>query len=394
MNIKQFKTTCILTVLFLIILGVWRWSVTEKRISDKASISVEATKAFSTNELSNIKPVSEQEFRAKIRDGYDRLPPLHVKGRALDCEGVPLAGVKIQISWSTAGFLIGKPRDNSRFSWVMSDKNGEWTFDLDKPDMAGINDAKLEGYVFERGKSTLKDLVAISAQARGRNVEAVVYMRRKKEEVVLLRSPYLGGSAEILRSERGHPVHNYMDILKGTEYIIERETFYEDVQIDAYLDTSNKCWAISFHAPKAEDGILLMDEALYEAPLDGYKRVCLLTIPIQEANNCKETYLYLRSRKPAVYSRIFVEIEVMDRKDELGGQQLTMRKKSMTNPFGERNLEYGERLKEYTFAWDEMVHEAKKAIQSGTLPKKPENLEAYLEEREKAIRKAKNIPMR
>jgi hypothetical protein len=322
------------------------------------------------------------------------IKPLLLKGLAVDSVGVPLSGVKIQIAWSTAGFLIGKPRDNSRFSWVTSDKNGEWAFDLPKPDMAGINDAKMEGYAFERGKSTLKDLGAISAQAQGGDVKAVVYMRRKKEEMVLLRSPYLGGSAEFLRTEKGHPVRNYMDILKGTEYTIEKETFYEDIQVDAHLDTSNKCWIISFHTQKDEDGILLRNEALYEAPLDGYKRAFILTIPIQEANNYKEAYLYLRSRMPAVYSRIFVEIEVMDREEKLGGQQLTMRKYSITNPYGERSLELGERFKEYTFAWDEMVHEAKKAIQSGTLPKKPENLEAYLEEREKAIRKAKNIPMR
>jgi hypothetical protein len=67
----------------------------------------------------------------------------------------------------------------------------------------------------------------------------------------------------------------------------------------------------------------------------------------------------------------------------------------VTNPYGERSFEYPKVLEEkYSFAEDEMKNEAKKAIQSGTLPKKPENLEAYLEEREKAIRKAKNIPMR
>ncbi|MEI7946966.1 MAG: hypothetical protein WCJ02_09725 [bacterium] len=394
MKNKQSKMMLPLIMATLVVLGFTFWPTTKNMTNEKARRIVAKERALVTNELSSIKPVSEEEFRAKMRDAYTRIKPLHVYGKAVDSDGHPLAGVEIKISWTTAGFLTGLPREHNQYKWVTSGEKGEWTFDVSKPAMVGIDDAKKEGYALERSKSTLNELMAIRARTQKDDVEAIVCMRKKKEEVFLLKSPKNGYGDTFLQCEHGDSVKKFIDILKNVEYTIEKEPLYEDIQVEAHLDASNKCWVISFNAPKGDDDLLVSDELFYEAPEEDYRKEIVLNIPIVQRTFSKEKYLYLRSRNPAVYSRIYMEIEIMERDEKYGGQQLVMRKQSFTNPYGERSLENGERFEKYTFARDELVHDAKKAIQSGSLPKKPENLEAYLEEREKAIRKAKNIPMR
>jgi hypothetical protein len=324
--------------------------------------------------------------------GYLNIKPLHIEGKCVDTAGNPLPGVEVLIRWRTAETLIGIPEKHNQHLWVMSDGKGEWRFQIGKPSLAGVYDAKKEGYAFEKSKSTMDELMRVRSKNNTDSVEVVVCMRKKKEEVWLLSSPNHGEGEILLKAKMGQPARATLDILDKVIYTSEKQKKHEDVQVDARFDASNQVWVISFLAAEGTDAIFVSDDKLYEAPESAYSKMVEMRMPPDLKYHDKETFLYVRSRSPVVYSRIEFKMSVIS--CENNEQELSIVKQSFTNPYGERSLENGEKFEQYTFATEELVREAKKAIQSGTLPKKPENLEAHLEEREKAIRKAKNIPMR
>ena len=337
---------------------------------------------------------TEDDFRRILKEAYNRIKPLYMQGKCVDTYGRLLPGVEVLIRWSTAETMLGLPEKHNQHRWITSDSTGEWRFEIHKPSLAGVYEAKKDGYAFEKSKSTMDELMRVRSKNNTDSVDVVVCMRKKKEEVWLLSSPNHGHGEILLTTKMGKPARASIDIFDKVIYTIEKQVPREDVQVEACFDASNKVWVISFLAAEGTDTLLVSDEKLYEAPESGYAKKAEIRMPADLKCQDKEAFIYLQSRSPAVYSRINLKVWVGSGDEKYGGQELSIQKQSFTNPYGERSLENGERFEKYTFARDELVQEAKKAIQSGTLPKKPENLEAYLEEREKVIRKAKNIPMR
>lgn len=320
------------------------------------------------------------------------IKPLLLKGLAVDSVGVPLSGVKIQIAWSTAGFLIGLPDDHNKTSWVTSDKKGEWTFRIAKPGQVSIRTAVKEGYAFDRLHSSMSDLAGLAERQKLAVFPATVVMRKKLEEVLLLgyKGEYDIGNL-YLRTVKGKSAQVNVDILN--EYENRKKPEYIDLQISTCFDPTNACWTLVFRAPDGLGGLVNTNELLFEAPEAGYVPEVVFKTGIKDNSPEDKNYLYLKSRKQGLYTRVLYHYDSSD--DPQYGLVFRVFLGIVTNPYGERTFEYPKVLEtKYSFAEDEMIEDAKKAIQSGTLPKKPENLEAYLEEREKAIRKAKNIPMR
>lgn len=386
--------------LFFIIIGIAVIAIIclilarqQKKDVDKKK-DKECKSQINTNFEYKIKSTAEDDFRRVVKEAYNRINPLYIQGKCVDTEGIALPGVEVLIRWRTAEALLGLPEKHNQHKWITSDSKGEWRFEIGKPRLAGIYDAKKEGYAFERSKSTMDELVRVRAQNNTDRVDVAVCMRKKQEEVFLLKSPDHGHGEILLTTKMGQPARASIDILDKVIYTIEKQEPREDVQVEACFDATNKVWVISFLAAEGTDTFLVSDEKLYEAPESGYAKKAEIRMPADLKCQDKEAFIYLQSRSPAVYSRINLKVWVGSGDEKYGGQELSIQKQSFTNPYGERSLENGERFEKYTFARDELVQEAKKAIQSGTLPKKPENLDAYLEEREKAIRKAKNIPMR
>jgi len=103
---------------------------------------------------------------------------------------------------------------------------------------------------------------------------------------------------------------------------------------------------------------------LYEAPQTGYIPQATVIVTNQE-QGC---YLYLKSRTPAVYSRIFFNHRYNNR----GDLSLRLYCKAWVNPYGERSLEYDDSLETSWRVVDELKNEAKAAIRANKLPPKPD----------------------
>lgn len=387
MNKKNIATiACLMFIIIMLLLIFW---FLNKDIAEKDKV------ADDSDVLQKIVLADAQTGKEETniyRDAYDRLQPLHIRGMAVDSDGRPLEGVAIQISWSTAGFLIGLPDDHNKTSWVTSGKKGEWTFTLDKPDQMSIRTAQKEGYAFDPLHSTRSDMVGQAEQRKLKEFPATVVMRKRLEEVLLLgyKGEYDIGNL-YLRTVQGKSKQVSVDVL--AEYENRKKLEYTDLQISASFDPTNACWTLTFRAPDGHGGLVNRNELLFEAPEAGYAPEVVFKTAIKDRSPEDKNYLYLKSRQQGLYTRVMYTYDSSD--DPQYGLVFRVFLGMVTNPYGERSFEYPKVLEtKYSFAEDEMKNDAKKAIQSGSLPKKPENLEAYLEEREKVIRKAKNIPMR
>lgn len=323
--------------------------------------------------------------------GFLNIKPLHIHGLAVDSEGTPLAGVKIQISWSTAWFLIGLPYDHNRTSWVTSDKNGEWTFTLEKPDQMSIRTAQKEGYAFDPLRGTRSDIVGQAAQRKLKEFPATVVMRKKKEEALLIgyRGQYDRGDL-YLETVQGKSKQVSVDIL--AEYENRKKPEYTDLQISACFDPTNACWTLTFRAPDGHGGLVNRNELLFEAPVGGYVPEVIFKIAIKDRSTEDKNYLYLKSREQGLYTRVLYRYDSWD--DPQYGLVFRVYLGTVTNPYGERSLEDAQELRRFTFARDELLQEAKKAIELGTLPKKPEKLAKHMEERDKILEEAWRKPNR
>jgi hypothetical protein len=323
--------------------------------------------------------------------GYLNIKPLHINGKAVDSGGHPLPGVAIQISWSTAKFLIGLPYDHNQTSWVTSDKKGEWTFKLEKPDQMSIRTAQKEGYAFDPLHSTRSDMVGQAAQRKLQEFPATVVMRKKKEESLLIgyRGQYDRGDL-YLETVQGKSKQVVVDILAGYEN--RKKPEYTDLQVSANFDPTNACWTLIVRAPDGHGGLVNRNELLFEAPEAGYAPEVVFKTAIKDNSPEDKNYIYLKSRKQGLYTRVLYHYDSWD--DPQYGLVFRVYLGMSTNPYGERSFEDAQELRKYTFARDELIQEAKKAIQSGTLPKKPENLAKHMEERDKILEEAWRNPRR
>jgi len=395
MNNGHKKAIFMIAVLTLIALSSFLWPKQGGDLKEEMTATKQVADVVATNSIRKTTETSkEEEFTTKVRETYNRIKPLKVLGKTVDTAGCPVPGVEVQIRWETADFLIGLAREHNQHIWLISNGQGKWIFDIQKPSRAFVADARKKGYVFEKNRSTFGDVAYIRKTNKTEVVEAVVCMRKKKEEVLLLKSPGNGHGDTLLRSKTGEASQSFIDILHGVGGSEEKTVSYADVLSETRLDKTNTCWVISFRTPQGEDGIQVSNEKLYEAPESGYEKNAVLRIPSALRYQSKEAFLYLRSRPLGVYSRIELKINAAGGEGEEGRQELLIEKQSLTNPYGERSLEDAEELRKFTFARDELIQEAKKAIESGTLPMKPENLAKHMEERDKILEDAWRNPRR
>lgn len=135
-----------------------------------------------------------------------------------------------------------------------------------------------------------------------------------------------------------------------------------DIQIKATFDTNDATWAVVLSPGNTNGGILVSEQLLYEAPDTGYQPE--YTFTPEDRKPVKAKYVYLKSRDPAIYTRLEIE-HINANKDffRLNG-------KSGTNPYGERNLEQATDLPyEVT---KQLTDEAKASFRQNKRPVKPD----------------------
>ena len=127
-----------------------------------------------------------------------------------------------------------------------------------------------------------------------------------------------------------------------------------DIQAIAIFNPGAGDWEIAISSGDIHGGVIVTDELLYEAPLDGYKYSCSISSSLftKKFSHCINAsgsdlhgrdlggvYIYIRSRNPSIYSRIKFSRIQSDREwiSLIGAGYVT-------NPYGDRNLELADKI--------------------------------------------------
>ena len=148
-----------------------------------------------------------------------------------------------------------------------------------------------------------------------------------------------------------------------------------DLEVTATFDAKSSTWKLTLRPGQAGGGILASEELLYEAPEAGYAAEYVF-VAEGDKRLPRAKYLYLRSREPAIYTRVDIAAVVV------APDFVRLRFNSVTNPYGDRNLE-GEPDLLYEVAGP-LTDAARAALREKKLPPKPDLPKLIKEAKEKA----------
>ena len=294
----------------------------------------------------------------KMKEIFERMPPVQIFGRVVDVEGNPVPGAEVILSWQQATKLIGKLDLHPHYSTILSDKDGSWTFSVEKPHRAYVSDVRKEGYY------SYKDIKADSArnvieQRTTQDNPVLTVLRKKGEETFLIRRE----GPRPIRADSPHSQTNSLDLMQERPDKL-KDGGYTDIRVAVSWQPASNKWTVTYSAPNASDGLIAGTNLLYEAPQKGYQQEIVLSDPPWPR------YVYLRSRTPSIFSRL--NLEYFPWKGADTNQVFSINYKAWVNPFGDRNFEYDERVKKNWRVEDELTEEAKTAIKAGKRFPKPD----------------------
>jgi len=307
-----------------------------------------------------------QARRAEFKNIFDRLKPMHIYGKVIDQNKNAVTGAEVKIGWESADFLMGNP-DPGHVSWVTSDAVGAWEFRVEKPHRVFVLDARKLGYGYVFTQESDINLVECKTT---KNNPIIVQLRKQGEMTFLMHHE----GARPIRVVSPHCQTNSFDILAEKLNKLNAKD-YEDIQIALVYDQMSNAWSITCAATNRTDGIVAETNLLYEAPQEGYQKQIVFN------DVAWPRYLYLRSRNPAIYSRIELEYFVWKGGDT--NQVLSINYQTWVNPYGERNLEYDADLNQEWRLADRLTEEAKAAHLKGKRPVKPDLPKLVKEAKEK-----------
>jgi len=147
-----------------------------------------------------------------------------------------------------------------------------------------------------------------------------------------------------------------------------------DLQVKATFNTNDATWTVVLSPGDTNGGIIVSEQLLYEAPDTGYQPE--YTFTPEDRRPMKARYVYLRSRDPAIFTRLEIE-HINANKDffRLSG-------KSVTNPYGERNLEQATDLPYEVMK--QLTDDVKTSFRQNKRPLKPDLPKLIKEAKDKA----------
>ena len=294
-------------------------------------------------------------------------------GKVIDQEGAPVAGASVSISMPTQKTVEGPEDPRARI--LSTDSNGCFEVSrgaLGMTELKGIylnfNRIIKNGYeecgfppdlsTFSFSQSNAKRFVADPSNP-------VVYRMRKKGECAfLLEEPYWQLRLPLAPSNQ----------TRGYDFI-QREAIQEvdapagdeadlicDLRAKVAPHANGAAWQVVLSPGNATGGILVSDQLLHEAPEQGYQPEGILSWP--GLGQAATKYVYLKSRDPAIYTRLAIGYI------NANGDSFLLDGKTLTNPYGDRNLEPMEGLP-YAVT-KQLTDEARTAFQQNKRPAKPD----------------------
>ena len=327
-----------------------------------------------------LKNCNTNEERERLIQEWRALPPRNeFFGQVVDMQGNPIPDATVNLSWHTL-FIRGVSKTASLKETLKTDKNGCF-----KKKCSYVG--SFYAYVSKDGyEEVLADRPGDFLDHPWHSEEnpVITVLRKRGPLTFLIVSPSSGQWTDVIFGSDGtNSVSRPFDLLAWDSSRKWRDsaTTNADLRIDAVFDVTEQCWNVTYSITNWPGGIVLSDEILYEAPAEGYVPRVSVTCT---TNGSFRKYLYVKSRTPAVYSRVLFGHRMNFKDVPLAfGMGCT----AWVNPYGERGLEYDERIDSAFFLTDILRKEALEAFAAGRYPEKPKDMGKLAEEtRERVLR--------
>lgn len=311
---------------------------------------------------------SEDKQMERIKEDMKRRDiGIRFYGKVLDQDDRPVEGAEITLQITQFNPLIRGWLTSVKEIHVKTDLQGCFLVDNENGRSLYVKDVQREGYEFSL-KQNPDRLYEYSGSSRSfasvKNNPAVFHVRRKRMTTFLLEQKYLEFQVPPAKSGLtiGYDFVRRHETREGDRPVYNPARFVNDLQLKATFNVTDAGWTVTLSSGTPTGGIIVSDQLLYEAPETGYQPD--YTFTAEDRKPGKARYIYLRSREPVIYTRIEIEdIRAFERFFNLSG-------KSVTNPYGDRNLEQEADL---PFEVEkQLTKDAKDAFSRNKRPAKPD----------------------
>ena len=312
----------------------------------------------------------EGELARMREEMRSRDVPIYFCARVIDQHGVPVQGAKavVHIRHFTP---VASPFMATKHLTLTTDAEGVFEVKGYSGQSLFVKSIQKSGYEFSYKANRARGFRYWregGQKAPPVTVEApaVFRMRKKGVATFLLTAE---GARQLARPSQAAGC----DLVCGRSVIIGSspghvlEKMHLDLRVESTYSEDKGKYTVCFAVPDKEGGIAVADGDVYEAPGDGYKAAH--TVEVRVAGAARPTHgdegvwhLFIRSRSPAIYSRVRVALSA--------GERLRIRFQSWTNPYGERDLEQASDIPGKQ--WLQLYKEAQEALLRGELPRKPD----------------------
>lgn len=291
--------------------------------------------------------------------------PLILYGKVVDQSGNGVEGAEVVMhvdTWDAGEGLVGLSIREVRLR-----TSAEGMFRMDGS-MSGtgfsVHDVELEGYEFRKRDSWRGANYVTSYKPDPARPEI---LRVRKRQPGTFLNP-LSGSVRIESGDQVFGINLFGS--GGVGKVVPPpkrlpDNHYTDVKFSAVHVPERSEYLVTCEAGGASDGVQYSMEELYTAPDDGYRQKVSFAVKEVESDSPPRYYLYTKSRKPSLYSRITLIFSARP-------DRLRIDFTGVANPYGEKNLELDPGLLEVREVYYGLRKESEKAFTKGRRPEKPD----------------------
>jgi hypothetical protein len=289
-------------------------------------------------------------------------------GKVVDQNGDPVKSADVALGLTRFSPLVSMLFGGIKIIHASTDEQGRFSIIGEKGRSIDLDKIKKEGYEYAISQNPVRafDYSGVQNPFNPDQTNPVVFhLRKKGEATFLIKELDLRLTLDVAESGKsvGFDLIRRVGIDDISKPMFNGERLTCDLKMTATYNETNKTWSVVLMPGDTNGGILASSQLLYEAPPDGYQNEYAFVA--EGSHNLPATkYIYLRSRDPAIYSRFEIEFAAV------GDDIVQIMGNSVTNPYGDRNLEQATDL---PYAVDKQLSdEIRSAYKQNKRPAKPD----------------------
>lgn len=301
-----------------------------------------------------------KNLQSKTEGWLEKTHIIFIYGKIVDQNNDAVTNASVEVSWREVTIDLDLKVRSATFR---TDSEGLFVCSITNGTMPIIRGVRKQGYEFLQNQNKI---VELPMEVQGKELassspdQPVTLVLRKKDKSTFL----LHKEGLMLRNPTGEVIEDTLDVLQKRGVEVSDSDCFDDVRVLSTYEHVRRKWMLTFLATNGTDGLIVDTNLLYVAPQEGYQRKAILVEP------SVRSYVYLRSRNPAIYSRIELDPSIWNVSETNEGLRVDF--KAWINPYGSRNLEYETELDENWQLRKLLEADARKWLQINVLPPEPD----------------------